>query len=220
MPGTIPPMPAVARILSRFDRKQLEGFIAVAIDLADSMDSDPDAEPATWPENIHARGEASLPDDYEPGGDEETAAWVEWHTRGRNKNNSGLISPEGFVVFEDDEEDNEDCGRDEGEPDMRSYPGEGAGCPISDSDKAIDDEACDEPYQDLERDQMPDDVPMLPVLTAEHNIFTDARVPLGISNLQSRFRTNGSQVQSADTGATHRLSGLTVSRREKPGTPV
>lgn len=44
-PRAIPPMPAVARILSRFDRQQLEGFIAVAIDLADALDGDPDIEP-------------------------------------------------------------------------------------------------------------------------------------------------------------------------------
>ncbi|MEP7222652.1 MAG: hypothetical protein ABI673_08300 [Novosphingobium sp.] len=37
-------MPAVARILSRFDRDQLASFIAVAIDLADAMDGDPEAE--------------------------------------------------------------------------------------------------------------------------------------------------------------------------------
>jgi hypothetical protein len=45
-----PPMPAVARILSRFDRDQLAGFIAVAIDLADAMDGDPDNEDADPPE--------------------------------------------------------------------------------------------------------------------------------------------------------------------------
>ena len=33
-----------------------------------------------------------------------------------------------------DDEAEEDCGQDEGEPDMRSYVGEGPGCPISDSD--------------------------------------------------------------------------------------
>ena len=44
LPNQFPPMPAVARILSRFDRAQLAGFIAVAIDLADAMDGDPDAE--------------------------------------------------------------------------------------------------------------------------------------------------------------------------------
>lgn len=44
-PGAFPPMPAVARILSRFDHDQLAGFIAVAIDLADALDgpADPDS---------------------------------------------------------------------------------------------------------------------------------------------------------------------------------
>lgn len=37
-------MPAVARVLGRFDRDHLAGFIAVAIDLADALDGDPDLE--------------------------------------------------------------------------------------------------------------------------------------------------------------------------------
>ncbi len=41
---TLPPAPAVMAILSRFNREQLHGFIAVAIDLADAMDGNPDAE--------------------------------------------------------------------------------------------------------------------------------------------------------------------------------
>ncbi len=45
LPSAWPPAPAVMAILSRFDRKQLDGFIAVAIDLADAMDGDPDLEP-------------------------------------------------------------------------------------------------------------------------------------------------------------------------------
>ena len=40
-------MPAVARILSRFDRPKLEGFITVAIGLLDVLDGDPDFEDAT-----------------------------------------------------------------------------------------------------------------------------------------------------------------------------
>lgn len=39
-----PPMPAVAAILSRYDRQQLEAFVTVAIDLLDVADGDPDAE--------------------------------------------------------------------------------------------------------------------------------------------------------------------------------
>ena len=38
------PMPAVARVLSRFDRPQLEAFLSVAIDLLDVMDGDADTE--------------------------------------------------------------------------------------------------------------------------------------------------------------------------------
>ncbi len=44
IPSAYPPAPAVMAILSRFDRKQLSGFIAVAIDLADAMDGDSDFE--------------------------------------------------------------------------------------------------------------------------------------------------------------------------------
>ena len=38
------PMPAVARILARFERDQLAGFIAVALDLLDTLDGPEDAE--------------------------------------------------------------------------------------------------------------------------------------------------------------------------------
>jgi len=43
-PAAIPPMPAVARILARYDRRSLEAFLSVAIDLLDTMDGDPDIE--------------------------------------------------------------------------------------------------------------------------------------------------------------------------------
>ena len=39
-----PPMPAVTRILARFQRDQLAGFIAVALDLIDTLDGDADLE--------------------------------------------------------------------------------------------------------------------------------------------------------------------------------
>ena len=44
LPGTFPPMPAVARILSRHDRGKLAAFVTVAIDLLDVLDGDPDRE--------------------------------------------------------------------------------------------------------------------------------------------------------------------------------
>lgn len=43
-PNQVPPMPAVARILSRYDRAKLEAFVSVAIDLLDVLDGDPDLE--------------------------------------------------------------------------------------------------------------------------------------------------------------------------------
>lgn len=43
-PRALPPMPAVVRILSQFDRPQLAGFIEVAIGLLDTLDGDPDIE--------------------------------------------------------------------------------------------------------------------------------------------------------------------------------
>ena len=47
MPGAFPPIPAVARILSRHDRSNLAAFVTVAIDLLDVLDGDPDLEDAT-----------------------------------------------------------------------------------------------------------------------------------------------------------------------------
>lgn len=41
---TTPSMPAVARILARYDRNALAAFISVAIDLLDALDGDPDVE--------------------------------------------------------------------------------------------------------------------------------------------------------------------------------
>lgn len=71
LPGTIPPMPVVARILSRYDRGKLAAFVTVAIDLLDVLDGEPDAE------------------DDDPGeavGDERgDPAYLEWHTRGSHK---------------------------------------------------------------------------------------------------------------------------------------
>jgi hypothetical protein len=39
------PPAAVARVLATFDRRQIEGFIEVAINLLDFADGDPDLEP-------------------------------------------------------------------------------------------------------------------------------------------------------------------------------
>ena len=43
-PSTLPPIPAVTRILAGFDRPKLEGFVEVAIGLLDVRDGDADEE--------------------------------------------------------------------------------------------------------------------------------------------------------------------------------
>lgn len=62
-PARPPRIPAVARILSQFDRPKLEGFITVAISLLDVMEGDPDLEQDD--------------SDLEYSGDERDAAWTE-----------------------------------------------------------------------------------------------------------------------------------------------
>lgn len=47
-----PPMPAVARILARFNRESLSGFIEVAIGLLDVMEPDPDLEDSETGSNL------------------------------------------------------------------------------------------------------------------------------------------------------------------------
>lgn len=44
LPNLYPPMPAVTRILARFDRPQVEAFIEVAIAMLDTLDGDADLE--------------------------------------------------------------------------------------------------------------------------------------------------------------------------------
>ena len=91
-----------------------------------------------------------------------------------------------------------------------------------DGDSAVDDRPCDDINMDLEeendaeREQMINDVPMLSVVSYEHNLFTDQRVSLGISNLMTSFVCK--EVVSADTGAVHRHRR--VEGWPKPGTPV
>lgn len=127
LPNQFPPMPTVARILSRFDRDQLTSFIAVAIDLADSMDGDPDIEDDDPAEAI---------------GDEKDAAWVEWRQmRGSQKRGPNIVSGN-----EDDEEDDpaeEDdpsgqCDEDEINTNLQARWASRPGCSISDPDEDDD----------------------------------------------------------------------------------
>lgn len=213
LPGMLPAMPAVARVLGQFDRSKLGAAIEVMIALLDLTEPDTDAEPSGWPEDVRAIDREHLPDDSEAVGDEADTAWIEWERLPGSVKRAG---GHGGAHDEDDEDDDPDRGHDEGEPDFApSRERDGAGCSIADPGGCEHDGR--EPDSDMEREQMAGDVPMLPVVSAEHNIFTDRRVPLGISNLQSSYRTNGGEVRSADSGAVFRS---TWSADQKPGIPV
>jgi hypothetical protein len=187
LPGAIPPAPAVMAILDRFNRDELGNAIEVLVALLDIWDGDADTEP-------NGDDEAREAD-----GDTRDAAWIEW-----DRLAPGLKGVSN-ITGRDNEDDEEDDAREE-----------------DDGDSAVDDYGCDdinddrEEEHDMESEQMPGDVPMLPVFTAEHNVFTDARVPLGFSNLQTSFV--GQDIRSADTGALH--SGKPPNLTSQPGVPV
>jgi len=189
LPGMFPPMPAVARILGRFDRSTLESFLAVTIDLLDTLDGDADNEE---PADLEASD-----------GDDRDVSYTEWQSRGRLKGSAGIYTTGGEFAHEDDELDDaaeEDDAAEDNDPagvvdedgvntvTQREYLGlpigSGPGCMISDDDG-----------RPLECD-----VPTLAVVNLEHNPFDDRRQPLGYSNLLSSF-VSGEPVRSADTGA-------------------
>lgn len=90
------PPAAITRVLATFNRTQLAGFIAVAIDLIDLADGDADAE-----DNA---------DDEPDGTDEGDAAWIEFSVRGRHKHDRHgaelmVRNSRGSIAHEDDEED-------------------------------------------------------------------------------------------------------------------
>jgi len=82
--------------MARYDRPHLAAFIAVAIDLLDALDPDPEAEDSETDEAV---------------GDEADAAWTEWQTRGRHKLARGKSEP---FSHEDAEDDDNDSGVDDG----------------------------------------------------------------------------------------------------------
>ena len=215
-PFVVIPPAAISRVLSRFDREQLAGFVAVAIDLMDLGDGDPDFENATDVEDDHALSSWAIDPSSGPGcniADTGEQAYIEWTALhpGTRKAGHNLTAGQ-----EDDEDDDPDHALDEGEPNFVAVKGEGAGCSISDEGGCEHDGR--EPADEAEREQMLHDVPMLPVVTLDHNIFTDQRQPLGISNLQSSFQVRGEGVRSADSGAVHISSG--ESWPWLPGVPV
>jgi hypothetical protein len=200
-PATIPPAPAVMAILDRFNRDELGHTIEVLIALLDIWDGDPDAETGNDVEDdfmLTANAvERATSDPSVDCVDQDAGAYVEWHTmRGSQKG-----GPNTLAGHEDDEEDDPagQCDEDGINTKRSAVLCSGPGCTISDPDKAVDDKRCDDPDQESEREQQLDDVPMLPVYSAAHNVFTDHRASLGISNLTKSFV--GQDVRSADTGA-------------------
>lgn len=91
-PSASPSMPAVARILSQFDRPKLEGFITVAIGLLDVLDGDPDIETngdeldgtnaedeignATFDPWLHGGAGCPIADPGEDSADSESETWA------------------------------------------------------------------------------------------------------------------------------------------------
>lgn len=139
LPGMIPPMPAVARVLSRYDRGKLAAFVTVAIDLLDVLDGDPDREGECSEDEVSRCTDLGRPvPSDQPGCDIADAGentWVEWHTmRGSQKRGPNTTGHDahGNALHEDAEDDDpagqydEDCWTG---PAMLDR---GAGCPISD----------------------------------------------------------------------------------------
>lgn len=130
-PASQPNMPAVARILSRYDRESLEAFLEVALELLDTMDGNPDLEDGG---------------DNEPDGDAQgDVSWSEWHTRTlrtQRKAGAEMASTREIGDQEDDEnddpaEEDDDSGDHASEDEPAGYRAQsrsdfGPGCPISD----------------------------------------------------------------------------------------
>jgi hypothetical protein len=107
-----------ASLLNRHSEHEIAEAIEVLVDVLDLVRGDPDLEPGGDDEPLEANG------------DTRDAAWIEWQNmRGSQKRGPNIASEN-----EDDEEDNEDCGFDEGEPDFVTLRDldDGAGCPIAD----------------------------------------------------------------------------------------
>lgn len=87
------------------------------------------------------------PGDHEPGGDAEGGAWIEWHNlRGSQKGGPNIASDNEDDELAGDETDGQ-FGEDE-EAALFARLNRGPGCIIADSDKAVDDERCDENSED------------------------------------------------------------------------
>lgn len=108
----IPPA-AVSRVLATFDRDQLAGFIAVAIDLLDLADGDTELEET----------------------DTEDAFELSWIARGYDTGPGCPIADAGGAAEREDDEEDDDsgqCTEDEISAGDRRFGTRGPGCVISD----------------------------------------------------------------------------------------
>ena len=188
----LPPTLAFMLGTTHAPRHAVDAMLDRAIGELDRLDGDPDLEDATDAEDDFRLSERALGYAAKVPGDlcaePDDIAWTEGlHPL--------LI---GNRYSEDDEEDDppgqydEDAYTAKGTP--RDYNG-GAGCPIADPDKGVDDDG--EPDCEMETEQLLHDVPMLPAVDLD-------RHPVGIVNLQSSFRASGKGVVSADSGKPYR----------------
>ena len=178
LPGAMLPMPAVARILARYDRGKLAAFVTVAIDLLDVLDGGADLEGECSEDEVSRCTDIGRAVEGDGAGcdiaDAGENAWLEWTTmRGSQKRGPNIAG------HEDDEDDGDMGDHSASEDDCpgigrKLLRGDGPGCTISDPDLAVDDRPCDEDT-DCEREQMIDDVPAPHVYTLEHNLFNDKR---------------------------------------------
>jgi hypothetical protein len=214
----IPPA-VVMRLLSRYEREQLAGFIAVAIDLLDLGDGDTDVEGECSEDEI-----SRCPDmgaQFLPGGpgcnisDGGDTAWIEWHNMRGSQKRGPNITGNPVGVFDEDEEDDDPAGQYDEDCYTGPAPkGEGAGCSIADPGGCEHDGREEE--HDAEGEQMASDVPMLSVYSLEPNPFNGKRDYLGRSNMMSTFCVGFPGERSADTGKLH-MGRMDLA---KPGAPV
>jgi hypothetical protein len=203
-PNQFPPVAAAhiaGQLLNRHSPHEIAEAVEVLLDVLNLMGGDPDAEDD---------------DPDEVAGDEGDVAWIEWQNTHPGKRTHNYAGSE----HEDAEEDDPpgQCDEDEVNTELRVLRQDyGPGCTISDPDYCnagedritgghvvnpaafSADQGAGDP-EDAEREGLHDDVPMLPVFSLDHNMFSDLRQPLGFSNMQSSFRTNGQDVRSADSG--------------------
>ena len=147
LPGMIPPMPAVARILARYDRGKVEAFIEVAIGLLDTLDGDPEAEDCTDVEDDFALSSQARWWGPRQESDSEAGAYAEWHTLPASSRKAGqcMVNACGNEDDEEDDAPEEDdhSGMIDEDGVNTCVPGMhwagamipfGPGCPLSDGD--------------------------------------------------------------------------------------